>query len=151
MKKIFILLLSFSFLGACVTLKEINQTVNCQYDLVGFEVTDYSLSNLSADVAMAITNKSKDTNARMTRFVGKLYVNDSPISDITLGQFVVAPLQTQVEKVSINVPFANISKNIVGLVSTNSQSVNYKVAGTLYFESPFGEIPFPVTFVKREK
>lgn len=151
MKKIFILLLSFFFLGACVTIKEINQTINCQYDLVGVEVTEYSLNNLSADVALAITNKSKDTNARMTRFAGKIYVNDTPVSDITLGEFLIEPQASKVEKVSINVPFTSIGKNIIGLVLANSQSIKYKVVGTVYFASPFGEIPMPVTFAKREK
>ena len=150
MKKIFILLLSFVFLGACTTLKEINQTVNCQYDLAGFEVTEYSLNNLSADVALSITNKSKTTNAKMKRFAGKVYVNDSPVTDITLGEFLIAPQSSQIEKATINVPFSSIGKNIIGLVLANSQSINYKVVGTIYFETPIGELPIPVTFAKRE-
>lgn len=151
MKKIFVLLFSLFFLGACTTLKEINQTVNCQYDLAGVEVTEYSLNNLSADVALAITNKSKTTNAKMKRFSGKVYLNDNPISDITLGEFLIAPQSSQVEKATINVPFASIGKNIIGLVLANSQSITYKVVGTIYFETPIGELPIPVTFARREK
>lgn len=151
MKKIFFLLLSFTILSACSTLKEINQTVNCQYDLAGVEVTEYSLNNLSADVALAITNKSKTTNARMKRFSGKVYVNDSPVSDITLGEFLIAPQSSQIEKATINVPFSSIGKNIIGLVLANSQAINYKVVGTIYFETPVGELPIPVTFAKREQ
>lgn len=151
MKKIFILLTSCIFLGACITLKEINQTIDCQYDLAGVEVTEYSLNNLSADVAMAITNKSKDTNARMTRFTGKVYINDSPIADVNLGEFLIAPQTTKVEKVTVNVPFSQISKNIIGLVIANSKTINYKVVGTAYFGSPFGDIPFPVVFTKSDK
>lgn len=151
MKKIFILLLSCTLLGACITLKEINQTIDCQYDLVNVEVTEYSLNNLSADVTLAITNKSKDTNAKMTRFEGKVYLNDSPVADVNLGEFLIAPQTTQVQKVSINVPFSQISKNVIGLVIANSITIKYKVVGTIYFGSPFGEIPFPVVFAQSEK
>ncbi|MBO7605691.1 MAG: LEA type 2 family protein [Elusimicrobiaceae bacterium] len=151
MKKIFILLLSSVVLGACVTLKEINQTIDCKYDLMGVEVTEYSLDNLSADVALAITNKSKDTNARMTRFTGKVYLNDTPIADVNLGEFLIEPQSTKVEKVSINVPFSQVGKNILGLVLANSKTINYKVVGTAYFASPLGDIPFPIVFTRSEK
>ena len=151
MKRIFILLLSCTLLGACITIREINQTIDCQYDLVGVEVTEYSLDNLSADVLLSITNKSKDTNARMSHFTGKVYVNDSPITDISLGEFFLEPQSTKVEKVSVNVPFSQVGKNILGLVLANSNSMTYKVVGTAYFASPFGDIPFPIVFTKSEK
>ena len=151
MKKILTLLLSCSLLGACITLKEINQTIDCQYDLIGVEVTEYSLNNLSADVALAITNKSKDTNARMTRFSGKVYLNDAPISDVNLGEFLIEPQQTQVQKVTVNVPFSQVGKNVLGLVLANSNTIKYKVVGTAYFASPFGDIPFPIVFTRSDK
>ncbi len=151
MKKLFFFLLSVTFLCACTTVQEMQQTANCQYDLAGVEVTEYSLNNLSADVSLAITNKSKTTNARMKRFVGKVYLNDSPISDINLGEFVIAPQTTQVQKATINVPFSQVGKNIIGLVVANSQSVKYKVVGTIYFETPIGEIPLPVVFARSDK
>ena len=151
MKKLFVLLLSCTILSACITLKEINQTIDCKYDLVGVEVTEYSLDTLSADVALAITNKSKDTNARMTRFAGKVYLNDTPLTDVTLGEFLIEPQSTKVEKLSINVPFSQVGKNIIGLVLANSNTMKYKVVGTIYFATPLGEIPFPVVFTKQEK
>lgn len=151
MKSILIFLISISFFCACTTVKEMQQTVNCQYDLAGVEVTEYSLDNLSADIALAITNKSKTTNAKMKRFTGKVYLNNTPITDISLGEFLIEPKTTQIEKVSINVPFTKVGKNIIGLVLANSQTIQYKVVGTIYFETPIGELPIPVTFVKREK
>ncbi len=150
MKKIFIFLISCIALSACTTLQEMQQTAKCQYDLAGVEVTEYSLNNLSADVALAITNKSKNINAKMKRFTGKIYLNDSPLTDINLGEFLVEPQSTKVEKVSINVPFSQVGKNIIGLVIANSQSIKYKVVGTIYFETPVGELPIPVTFAQRE-
>ena len=151
MKKIFLLLISAAFLGACTTVKEMQQAVNCQYTLVGAEVTEYSLSNLSADLALAITNKSKTTNAKMKRFTGKVYLNDNPVTDVNLDEFTIEPNSTQVKKVSINVPFSQVGKNIIGLVVANSQSINYKVSGTIYFDTPLGELPFPVVFTKPVK
>ena len=109
------------------------------------------MDNLSADVALAITNKSKDTNARMTRFTGKVYLNDTPLTDITLGEFLIEPQTTKVEKLSINVPFSQVGKNIIGLVLANSNTMKYKVVGTMYFATSLGEIPFPVVFTKQEK
>ncbi|MBQ2313088.1 MAG: hypothetical protein II183_02880, partial [Elusimicrobiaceae bacterium] len=129
----------------------INQTIDCQYDLVGVEVTEYSLDNLSADVSLSITNKSKDTNARMTRFAGKIYINDAPVTDINLGEFFIEPQSTKVEKVAINVPFSQVGKNIIGLVLANSNTIKYKVVGMAYFGSPLGEIPFPIVFTKSDK
>ena len=151
MKSIFIFLMSLSFFCACTTVQEMQQTANCQYDLAGVEVTEYSLDNLSADIALAITNKSKTTNARMKRFTGKVYLNNTPLSDISLGEFLIEPKTTQIEKVSINVPFAKVGKNIVGLVLANSKTMQYKVVGTIYFETPVGELPIPVTFARKEK
>ena len=151
MKNLFLFLLSITLLCACTTVKEMQQTANCRYDLAGVEVTEYSLNNLSADIGLAITNKSKTTNARMKRFAGKLYLNDSPITDINLGEFLIAPQETKVEKVSINVPFSQVGKNIVGLVVANSQAIKYKVVGTIYFETPIGEVPIPVVFARSEK
>ena len=151
MKNLFFFIMSVTFLCACTTVQEMQQTANCQYDLAGVEVTEYSLNNLSADVALAITNKSKTTNARMKRFTGKVYLNDNPLTDISLGEFLIAPQTTKVEKVSINVPFSQIGKNVVGLVVANSKTVQYKVVGTIYFETPIGEIPIPVVFTKSDK
>lgn len=151
MKKLFFLLVSVTFFCACTTVQEMHQTANCQYDLAGVEVTEYSLNNLSADVALAITNKSKTTNARMKRFAGKVYLNDTPLTDVNLGEFLIAPQTTQVQKVSINVPFSSIGKNVIALVVANSQSVQYKVVGTIYFETPIGEIPIPVVFARSDK
>ena len=151
MKNLFFLLISATLLCACTTVQEMQQTVNCQYDLAGVEVTEYSLNNLSADVALAITNKSKSTNARMKRFSGKVYLNDTPLTDISLGEFLIAPQTTQVQKVSINVPFSQVGKNIIGLVLANSNSIKYKVVGTIYFDTPIGEIPLPVVFTRSDK
>ena len=151
MKNLFLLLISFTFLCSCTALQEMHQTANCQYDLAGVEVTEYSLDNLSADIGLAITNKSKTTNAKMKRFSGKIYLNDTPLTDVNLGEFLVEPQTTKVEKVSINVPFSKVGKNIIGLVLANSQTIKYKVVGTIYFESPIGEIPIPVVFAKSEK
>ena len=151
MKNILILLFSFIILSACTTLKEINQTVNCDYNLIGAEVTEYSLNNLSADIALAITNKSKTTNARMKRFVGTAYMNNNPLTEVTLGEFLIPPNSTEVKKVTLNVPFSQVGKNIVGLVLVNSQVIDYKVVGTIYFDTPLGELPIPVTFIKPKK
>ena len=151
MKNLFLLLISFTFLCACTSLQEMHQTANCQYDLADVEVTEYSLDNLSADIGLAITNKSKTTNARMKRFTGKVYLNDTPLTDVNLGEFLVEPQTTKVEKVSINVPFSKVGKNIIGLVLANSQTIKYKVVGTIYFESPIGEIPIPVVFARSDK
>ena len=151
MKKIFFFLCSVVFLSACTTVQEMHQTVNCKYDLAGVEVTEYSLNNLSAEVALAITNKSKKTNAKMKRFTGKVYLNDTPITDVNLGEFLVEPQTTKIEKVSINVPFSQVGKNIIGLVVANSNSIKYKVVGTIYFETPLGEIPLPVTFTRSDE
>ena len=87
----------------------------------------------------------------MKRFTGTVYLNNTPTTDVTLGEFLIKPNTTQVEKVSIDVPFAKIGKNIVGLVLANSKVIEYKVVGTIYFETPLGEIPIPVTFVKQKK
>ncbi len=151
MKNLFLLITSFAFLCSCTALQEMHQTANCQYDLAGVEITEYSLDNLSADIGLAITNKSKTTNAKMKRFSGKLYLNDTPVTDLNLGEFLVEPQTTKVEKVSINVPFSQVGKNIIGLVVANSQSIKYKVVGTIYFETPVGEIPIPVVFARSEK
>ena len=96
MKNLFLFIISLTFFCACNTVQEMQQTVNCKYDLAGVEVTEYSLNNLSADVALAITNKSKTTNAKMKRFTGKVYLNDSPITDLNLGEFLVEPQSTKV-------------------------------------------------------
>ncbi|MBO4707272.1 MAG: hypothetical protein J5594_01770 [Elusimicrobiaceae bacterium] len=151
MKSLFLIIISFVFLCSCTTLQEMHQTANCQYDLAGVEVTEYSLDNLSADIGLAITNKSKTTNAKMKRFSGKVYLNDTPLTDVNLGEFLVEPQTTKVEKVSINVPFSQVGKNIIGLVLANSNSIKYKVVGTIYFESPIGEIPIPVVFARSDK
>ena len=131
-------------LTACSTLNNVQQAVNCKYTLAGVEIQDASFSNVTMDVAMAVTNLNKTVTAEMNRFEGKLYINDNEISNIGFNSYVVEPASTAVVKTVLVIPFNNIGKNIAGLVVANSNSLRYKLVGKIYFDTPLGQIPFPI-------
>jgi hypothetical protein len=139
------LLISLFLCHGCSTVKNIQESaVNCKYTLLGAQTTDFSLSTISLEVAMAVTNLSKTTAAKMNRFEGKLYINDNEVSDIAFNSYEVRPSSTEVVKTSLVLPYTKIGKNLAGLVTTNSISPRYKVVGKIYFDTPIGQMPFPV-------
>ncbi len=148
MKKLFLLFCALFCFAACSTVQSMQQAVNCRYELVSASVTDFSLSDVDMDVTVAITNPSKTQTAKLSRFAGKLYINDNEITDISFGAYEIVPTDTELAKATLKIPFAKIGKNVIGLVTTNSVAIRYKIKGTMYFESPLGEIPMPVLITK---
>ena len=148
----FILVLVFAFFCSCSTVKNMQeQMVNCKYSLAGVATEDVSLTNLTLSVGVLITNNSKTTTAKVNRFQGKLYLNGQYIADISFGAISVEPMQSEIGKAQVVVPFEKIGKNIAGLVATNSMSIKYKVVGNIYFDTPIGQLPFPVAIEQQLK
>ena len=144
-KNLFLLFIVSLSLAACAAVQNIQQAaVNCKYALAGVDVTDANFSNVNMTVAMAITNQSKTTNAKINRFEGKIYINDNAVSDISFGATEVAPASTAIAQAKLTVPFSAIGKNIAGLVAANSMSLKYKLSGNIYFDTPLGQIPLPI-------
>ena len=145
MKKLFIIIPAAFLLAACNSVQGIKESaVNCKYAVAGAEVTDASFSKVDMTVAMAVTNNSKINHASMTRFEGRLFVNDNDVTTISFGSYEVAPGATGIVQTNLSIPFASIGKNIAGLVAANSISLRYKIVGKAYFNTPLGEIPFPI-------
>ena len=144
MKKLFILVICAAALCACASVKGMQESVNCKYNLAGVEVTDAGFSNVTMNVGMAVTNNSKTNTASMNRFEGRLFINDIDVSAVSFGAYEVLPSSTSVVKTTLNIPIANIGKNIAGLVAANSISLKYKIVGKIYFDTPLGQIPFPI-------
>ena len=63
----------------------------------------------------------------------------------------VEPMQSQIGKAQVVVPFDKVGKNIAGLVATNSISIKYKVVGYIYFDTVIGQLPFPVSIEQQLK
>jgi hypothetical protein len=145
MKNFLIIVFSVFLIQACGTVKNVQQAVNCKYAFAGVETTDSSFSSLTLNVAMSVTNLSKTAPAKMNRFEGKLYLNNNEVSNISFESYEVQPASTSIAKTQINIPFDKIGKSIVGLVMANSISLDYKIVGTIYFDTPLGQLPFPVT------
>ncbi|MBQ4493065.1 MAG: LEA type 2 family protein [Elusimicrobiaceae bacterium] len=148
------LFLTFSIIFACscASVKNIQeQMVNCKYSLAGVATEDVSLTNLTLSVGVLITNNSKTTPAKVNRFQGKLYLNGQDIADIAFGALEVEPMQSQIGKAQVVVPFEKLGKNIAGLVATNSIALRYKIAGNIYFDTPLGQLPFPVAIEQQLK
>ena len=151
--KLFLLLvLSAVFITSCTTVKNVQeQMVNCKYSFAGVSTEDVSLTNLTLSVGVLITNNSKTTTAKVNRFQGKLYLNGNDIADIAFGAMQVEPMQSNVGKATVVIPFEKLGKNIAGLVATNSMSLKYKVVGNIYFDTPIGQLPFPVAIEQQLK
>ena len=148
----FTLILIFGTICACSTVKNMQeQMVNCKYSLAGVATEDVSLTNLTLSVGVLVTNNSKTTAAKVNRFQGKLYLSGQDIADISFGAMTVEPMQSEVGNVKVVVPFERLGKNIAGLVATNSMSIKYKVVGNIYFDTPIGQLPFPVVIEQQLK
>lgn len=146
------LLLSVVFTCSCSSVKNIQeQMVNCKYSLAEVTTEDVSLTNLTLSVGVLVTNNSKTTPAKVNRFQGKLYLNGNDLADINFGAIQVEPMSSEVGKAQVVVPFEKIGKNVAGLVATNSIAVKYKVAGNIYFDTPIGQLPFPVAIEQQLK
>lgn len=151
--KLFLLLvLSAVFITACTTVRNMQeQMVNCKYALAGVSTEDVSLTNLTLAVGVLITNNSKTTTAKVNRFQGKLYLNGNDIADIAFGAIQVEPMKSEIGKAQVIVPFEKLGKNIAGLVATNSMAIKYKIVGSIYFDTPIGQLPFPVAIEQQLK
>ncbi|GEM_PF-1330654 len=151
--KLFLLLvLSLGFICSCSTVKNMQeQMVNCKYSLAGVSTEDVSLTNLTLGVGVLVANNSKTTTAKVNRFQGKLYLNGNDIADIAFGAMQIEPMASNVGKATVVIPFEKLGKNIAGLVATNSISLKYKVVGNIYFDTPIGQLPFPVAIEQQLK
>ena len=145
MKKILFSLIAISLLVGCSSMQQAQNLSNCKFSLASVHVTDYNLTSLGFDIVIAITNPSKTETAALKRFVGKLTVNDDYMADVTLKDIHIEPNSTKNAKAKVNVPLANISSKLIGLLSMGSGTLDYHLTGTMYFEGPLGvEIPIPV-------
>ncbi len=150
MKKFLTLLCALLFASACATVQEMKQAVNCRYEIRSAQVSDFSLSDINLDVKVAISNIDKKQPAKLNRFNGKLYINDNEVSDIAFGACEIAPSSVEMAKATLTIPFAKVGKNLIGLVTANSISVDYKIKGTMYFDTALGEIPMPVVITQKK-
>ena len=151
--KLFLLLALIAGFGcSCASIKNAQQQMaNCKYELAAVSTEDVSLTNLTLAVGILVTNTSKTTAAKVNRFEGKLYLNDQDIANVSFGAMQIEPMKSQLGKATVVVPFSNLGKNIAGLVATNSISIRYKVLGNIYFDTPLGQIPFPVAVEQQLK
>ena len=149
-KRLSLLILSSLFFFACTSMQENYNMVNCKYDLVQVQPTDFNVDSISMDVSIAISNLNKAAAAAVKKFDGDLYVNDVNVSAITLKDVRVEAGETKVVKSALEIPLKNLGK-LAGLVSMGSVSVDYKVKGTIYFTTPIGDVPFPVTIYQSKK
>ena len=145
MRKLFLLLLGVTLLGACATVKEASNLANCTYTLKSVEVSDFNITSLGFLVTIAITNPNKTEAATLKRFTGELTANDDKIADVELKDIHIDPNSVKMAKAKVNVPMTTLSSKLVGLLSMGSATVDYHLTGTMYFEGPLGtEIPLPV-------
>lgn len=145
MKKIFILMAVFMFSG-CATLQENYNMTNCKFALLAVEPTEFSFSNISFDVVLAVTNPAR-TAASVKRFDGDLFINDINITKLVFKDVVVEPGTTKTLKSSLEIPVTSLGK-FAGLVTARSSEIIYEVKGTMYFATPLGDIGVPVTVFK---
>ncbi len=157
MKKLLLVALAAFCFVSCSSIEKsakeaAEDAINCKYDLIGAEAKDFGLSSVTLQVALAVTNLSKTKEVKMNRFEGKLYINGENVSEIKFGSYEIMPGNTDIAKATLELPFNTVGKNIAGLVTTNSIALTYKIAGKIYFDTPLGEVPFPITVEqKRDK
>ncbi|MGB2578926.1 hypothetical protein AAIR98_000845 [Elusimicrobium simillimum] len=150
-KKIILGAVLFLSLFGCATLQENYNMVNCKYDITRVEMADINPSSINMNIIIAINNVSRTTDAALSRFEGDLYINDTNVSKFTLKDVRVPAGSTEAVKSSLEIPFASLGKTLTGLVTMGSVSVDYKVKGTMYFATPLGDVPYPVTIYQSKK
>lgn len=152
MKKFLFLLCAVALFASCKTMDTVNKKpVNCKYNLLGAQTDDFSLSDISLNVAMSITNLDASEIAKMNKFEGTLFINGNDVSPISFGSYEIYPGDTVIAKTSLNLPYNKIGKNIAGLVTMNSVAIKYKIVGKAYYETAEGEIPFPIVVEQQRK
>ncbi|WP_424244071.1 hypothetical protein Dip510_001261 [Elusimicrobium posterum] len=150
-KKITILMVAAFTLFACQTLQENYNMVNCKYELLGVELKDVDFNSVNLDIMLGITNLNKKTSATLTRFEGDLYANDKNVAKMTLKDIAILPGEALPVKSNLEIPLKNFGSTLAGLVTMGSVSVTYYIKGTMYFSTPIGEIPFPVTIYQSKR
>ena len=149
MKKILLFVFATLLLSACAAVQEAKNFANCKYAIRNVEVSDYNIDSLGFDVYLNITNLNKKTAAAIKKFDGKLSMNDIYVADINFTDVRIEPGATKTQKAVVTVPMKSLTSKMVGLVSMGSASVDYRIVGTAYFETPLGDIPIPVDFGRR--
>ncbi len=149
MKKLFLLISTVLLLSGCATVQEAKNFANCKYSIRNVEVSDYNINSLGFDVYVSITNLNKKSDAAIKKFDGKLTMNDVYVADINFEDVRIEAGATKTQKAAVTVPMKSLSTKMVGLVSMGSASVDYRITGTAYFETPLGEVPVPVDIGRR--
>lgn len=149
MKKILLFVCFAVLLSGCAAVQEAKNFANCKYTIRNVEVSDYNINSLGFDVYLNITNLNKKSAAAIKKFTGKLTMNDTYVADITFENVRIEAGETKTQKAVVTVPMKSLSTKLVGLVSMGSASVDYRIVGTAYFETPLGDVPVPVDFGRR--
>jgi uncharacterized protein YceK len=148
MRKLLVLFLSICFICGCATVAENINMVKCRYELLDVQPVDFNISSISMNVVLGITNLNKKTAAAVKRFEGELYINETGVSKLTLKDVRVEAGQSKSVRTLLDVPISALGKTLTGLVTMSSASIVYEVKGTMYFDTPLGELPLPVTVYK---
>ena len=154
--------------GLCITLALITLVLsgcNTLAKTLNIENPSYSLRSIDPRVQIALplsapsidfdmtvgVNNPNNVALRLDRFDFTLYVNDSRILDSLSDQQVRIPANgTGDVRLRARVGYRNIQSlwsEIVGLI--NGNRARYELRGNAYYNTPIGQMKFPVTVYSR--
>lgn len=146
MKKFLLAALLAAMLPGCFILRR-TQLQNCEFRLAGTSIKEIALTYLRLAINIDVTNPNR-IDVVLDRMRFDLYVNDEHVAN---G---VSNLKTRIPsggsvKISpvVTLDYAQVGTAIISTIK--NLGAKYKIVGTVYFDTPFGTMSFPVTIVER--
>lgn len=153
MKKLIILIPVLIFLISCSStqIQEDIAVRKCEYNLVPVTTREHSVSDITLNVIIAITNPNKEIDVNIQKFEGDLYANNRAISEIKFSDTKIPAKQTVPLAATITIPFEKMGKTLTGLVAMHSSEIKYHIEGEIVFDTSMGEVSLPIyAYEKRE-
>jgi LEA14-like dessication related protein len=146
MKKIFLALLLAAMLPGCFIFRR-TQLQNCEFRLASTSIKEITLSYMRIAINIDVTNPNK-IDVVLDRMRFDLYVNEQNVANGTsnLKTRIPSGSSARISPV-VTLDYARVGAAIITTIK--NLGAEYKIVGTVYFDTPLGTASFPVTIVKR--
>ena len=150
-----ILLLTLMSFTGCelleMLLSEASQRIaikNCQFKIIDVFNVSYnplrSLTDISFDMKIGVKNPNDSIDAVMDKIKFNLYVNEKDVLSTTTTQKITINAGSETSfTIPVTLNAINVGQTIVEAIE--EEKADYKIIGTSYINTSYGELSFPIT------
>ncbi|MBN2542053.1 LEA type 2 family protein [bacterium] len=139
------------FFTNCSLLQQVESRLaikNCKFRIANVRDIRYNPvidpNNLEFIINMECKNPNREVETILDKITFDLYVNDNKTTSGSISkQLTIEPLQVVTFPITVGLNLRDVSTAIFNAIS--NERADYRIEGTAFFNTPIGEISFPVT------